>query len=107
MQVQDLDFFAGNFDDHGHHHHIPHNTEKIVYRLVYGTSWEGISVRQIYYDKDGNMLDWSRFPLLTLAASVPEVQAEVVKIMNTADEMLEATKLPVIREDRLEAGYKI
>lgn len=76
------------------------------YRLINGTSWEGISVREVYYDINGNILGWSHEPLLMIASNPDEIKKEIINAMKDLDNMLMATKEPVLDEAYLEETVK-
>lgn len=80
--------------------------DRIEYRLVQGTSFEGLSIRGIYYDKQNKIVGYDPFPLSPLAGSKQEVVVTLVDMFKSIDEMLDATKKPVLDEAKLEAKFK-
>lgn len=75
---------------------------KWEYRLMYGSSWEGLSIREVYYDKDNKIVGWSRQPILTLTDTAQDIKTEIVQVFKDLDNMLEATNKPVLNELELE-----
>lgn len=75
---------------------------KTKYRLVRGLSYEGISIREIYYDETGRLVGWSQEPLSPLAPTAEELRQEIINSFKELDDMLEATKEPVLDEIDLE-----
>lgn len=66
-----------------------------------GISWEGISVREVFYNKNKRIEGWSKQPVLVLAGTREEVIESIVDLMGDLDKMLEATKEPVLDESKL------
>lgn len=83
-----------------------HNVPSWEFRLVKGTYFEGISVREIYFNEKGNIIGWSLEPILTQAGYVKEVVEDIVEAMKDLDDMLVATKKPVLEESVLEGIFK-
>lgn len=79
------------------------HADRVEYRLVAGTSFEGVSIRDIYYDKNNRIIGWGRFPLSFLGATAKDVAKDLVNAMQHIDDMLEATKKPILDEAKLEA----
>lgn len=73
------------------------------YRLVNGMSFEGLSIRDIYYDKQGRIVGWGRFPLSSLTATPKEMAKELVEAMKHIDDMLIAAQKPPLEEILMEA----
>lgn len=72
-------------------HRCPHWN----YRLMNGSTVEGLSIREVSYDEDGGVVDWSPFP-----ASIEGESAEELKF--DLREMLEALDKPTLDEAELE-----
>lgn len=93
-------------------HPFPHKNNKChcachfdswEYRLFNGSSFEGVSLRVVYYDKKKNIVGWTNEPILTLASRTEEVRKFIVEAMKDLDDMLAATQKPIIDERGLEA----
>ena len=72
------------------------------YRLMQGSSIEGISIREVVTDKDGDIVGWS-LPLAPPAASSKEMRHEVEETIKELVDMREAFGLPIIDEAQLES----
>lgn len=77
--------------------------DSVEYRLVYGASVEGLSIRDIYYDRNHKVVAWGRKPLSIPAQSKEEIVSDILDAIRQLDDMLEATKKPVLDELKLEA----
>lgn len=65
------------------------------YRLVNGSSIEGLSIREVVYDDDGAVVDWAPFPAIIEGASREELKSDL-------EEMLGVLKQPILDEAELE-----
>lgn len=84
-----------------------HDDEIWGYRLVMGNQYEGLSLRQVIYDKDnGKIIGWNPEPLHRPVSSVGDVRELLVHEMHELDDMLEATKEPILDESKLEKELK-
>lgn len=72
------------------------------YRVVRGTSHEGLSIRSIYYDKLNNIVDWDDEPQSALTGNVQELVTYLIEAFKSVEDMVEATKKPIIDEGILE-----
>lgn len=72
-------------------HRCPHWN----YRLMNGSSIEGMSIREVFYDEDGDVDDWSPYPASVEGDSVKELKFDL-------REMLSALTEPVLEEAELE-----
>lgn len=79
------------------------NCDRVEFRLVYGTSWEGLSIRCIYYDVHGNIVGYDKKPLTPLSGTREEAIGYLVDMMKNIDEMLEGAQKPIMKESELEA----
>lgn len=82
-------------------------TKKNEYRIVNGTSFEGLSIREVYLDKNNKIVNWGKYPASPLAGSKQEVIQDLIEIMKSIDDMLEATKKPILEEETLEMQMNI
>lgn len=82
-----------------------HNVPKWAYRLIKGSYYEGISIREVYFNEKGSIIGWSLEPILTQAGYVKEVVEDIVDSMKELDDMLDATKKPVLEEAILEGLF--
>lgn len=55
------------------HHHCEECGAKIVYRLMKGTSIEGVSIREVYYNDKNKIVGWSDEPDSPVEASAEEI----------------------------------
>lgn len=79
------------------------NVSKVEYRVVNGTSYEGLSIREVYFDTNGKIISYSKLPLICLASSTGEIKQEIVKSMQDLDKMLECLNKPILEEHYLES----
>lgn len=82
------------------------NADRMEFRLVRGTSYEGLSIRGFYYDKNNELIGWDPLPLSPLAATKEEAIGFLVDMMKNMDDMFEAAKKPIISEAKLEQEFK-
>lgn len=78
---------------------------KTEFRVVRGTSHEGVSIRTIYYDKNNKICGWDVEPVSPLASNVKDLLQDIVEAVENLDDMLTATKLPILEESQLESEY--
>jgi hypothetical protein len=76
------------------------------YRLMQGSSVEGISVREVVIDKDGNIASWS-FPISPPGASSKEVREELELTIKELTDVREAFDHPILDEAKLESEMEI
>lgn len=81
---------------------VCHGASRMEYRMVRGTNFEGVSIRDIYYDENDNIIGWGILPLTFLAAKPEDIRADLVDAMKHIDDMLEATNKPMLDEERME-----
>ena len=99
---------------HDHHHCEPEDdfednsnnylmkqAERVSYRLVYGDKYEGLSVREVYYDKKNKIVGWGESPMSATTPSTKQLVRELIDAMHHIDDMLEATKKPILEEKAL------
>jgi hypothetical protein len=72
------------------------------YRLMQGTSFEGISIRDVVTDKEGKIAGWSA-PVSSPVASVKEAQEDLELTIKELTDVREAFGQPVLDEAKLEA----
>ena len=100
--IRDDDQFLENmFNGDGHHDEsltLVKLAEKVEYRLVQGDNYEGLSVREVYYDKQNKVVGWGYIPLTAITYSSKQLVAELVHAMKHLDDMLAATKKPILDE---------
>lgn len=85
-----------------HDHYCPECNRRIEYRLMQGTNYEGVSIREVYLNEKNEIEGWSEEPVLILAANKQEVVEGLVEVMRDVDDMLSATKRPILDEADLE-----
>lgn len=76
------------------------------YRLMRGSSIEGISIREVTLDKDGRIVDWS-LPISPLNASVDEAREELEVTIKELTDVRKAFNRPLLDEADLESGVEI
>ena|SRR3990167_5801062 len=81
--------------------HFLKNAERVSYRLVWGDNYEGISVREVYYDKKNEIVGWGELPLTAITSSTKQLVKELIEAMHHIDNMFEATKKPILDEKAL------
>ena len=97
-------FFENMFNGDKHHDEslsLVKEAEKVEYRLVQGDNYEGISVREVYYDKENKVVGWGYIPLTAITHSSKQLVTELVHAMKHLDDMLAATKKPILDEKGL------
>lgn len=87
-----------------HHHHCEDCGAVIRYRMVRGSSVEGISIREIYYDDKDKVIGWDDELSSPPGGSPQDIIEWLIFMFKDFDEMLEATKQPVIDEADLESS---
>lgn len=60
-----------------------------------GSTIEGLSIREVSYDEDGGVVDWSPFPACIEGDSIEELRFDL-------NDMLKSLKKPVLNEVELE-----
>jgi hypothetical protein len=101
MNITDDQFFENMFNNDSHYNEslsLIKEAEKVEYRLVQGDNYEGISVREVYYDKENKVVGWGYMPLTALTSSSNQLVKELVHAMKHLDDMLAATKKPILDE---------
>jgi hypothetical protein len=71
------------------------------YRLMLGSTHEGLSIREVIYDRKGRIVGWHPRPLGECVSSVAAVKRQLVEDMRDLDAMLEATDKPILDEAEL------
>ena len=99
-------------DDYNIHDHaqgtescVGCNADHFEYRLVRGTSYEGLSIRAIYFDKSNKVIGWDKVPLSPPAGTLKETITYILEIIKSMDDMIEGAKKPVVDEAALEAEF--
>lgn len=65
------------------------------YRLMNGSSVEGLSIREVMYDEEGGVVDWAPFPASLEAQSIEEFKIDIKDIEAALDK-------PTLHEAELE-----
>ena len=89
-----------------HHHHCEDCGAIIRYRMIRGNSIEGISIREVYYDDEDKIIGWSDESETPPGGSPKDIIEWFKFMFEDFNEMLEATKQPVLDEAELEASVK-
>ncbi len=76
------------------------------YRVMMGKRREGYSIREVLYDDKKKIVAWNPEPVADHEESIDDIKSYLVMEMQEIDEMLEATKRPVLDEALLEAGLR-
>lgn len=79
---------------------------KHEYRLMRGTSIEGLSIREVAYDEQGNIHCWTP-PLVPPCGDKKEVSETLKAVIEDFMNMYQALDKPVIDELELEANLEI
>lgn len=84
--------------------HCPHcDSHHSNYRVVKGTSYEGLSFRKVFYDEQEVILGWSEEPVLIgQEPTVKELAARLIETVSAIEEMLQAIHEPILDEAELE-----
>lgn len=89
-----------DFENHSNNY-LMKQAERVSYRLVSGDNYEGLSVREVYYDKKNKIVGWGEFPMSATTQSTKQLVRELIEAMHHIDNMLEATKKPILEEKAL------
>ncbi len=73
------------------------------YRLMKGTNFEGISIREVLTDDHGEVIDWSEEPIFVLAPTKKEAENDLNVVLEDIKDMFTAFKKPVLDESELES----
>lgn len=76
------------------------------YRLMRGTSYEGVSIREVLTDDKGNVVDWSEEPIFVLAPTKKEAKEDLGLVLEDVKDMFTAFNKPVLDESELEGTVR-
>lgn len=91
---------------HCHHSHDDMDELTPGYRVMMGKHREGFSIREVVYDDKNVVVGWNPEPVAGHEESIDDIKRYIVMEMQELDEMLEATKRPILDEALLEAGLR-
>lgn len=77
------------------------------YRLMKGTNYEGVSIREVLTDDDGTIVDWSEEPIFVLAPTKKEAKEDLTVVLEDIKEMFIAFNKPLLDESDLEGNIKV
>ena len=106
---RDMDMATEDFDDTDHdenHECLNCRADRMEFRLVRGTSYEGLSIREIYYDENNNMIGYGSIPLSPPTDTKQATIQELIEMFKSIDDMLTAAKRPILDEGKLEATFR-
>lgn len=94
-------------DEQDHECECPcHEGGSHSYRLMQGSSVEGISIREVITDKSGEVMTWTD-PISPPAASREEAQDDLELQIKELKQMREAFRQPILDELDLEAEIEV
>lgn len=91
---------------HCHHDHEDMDGLTPGYRVMMGKRREGYSLREVLYDDKNVIVGWNPEPVANHEESIDDIRESLVIEMQELDEMLEATKRPILDEALLEVGLR-
>lgn len=77
------------------------------YRLMKGTSFEGISIREVVIDDEGKIVDWSEEPIFVLAPTKKEAKEDLTFVLDDIKDMFQAFGKPTLDEADLEDSLRL
>lgn len=89
-------------DAENDHDCICHGADKVEYRLMRGSSVEGLSIREVAFDNADEIIAWDAYPATIPAGSVNELKMDLDAAISDLMKMREAFNKPLLDETEIE-----